>query len=100
MNFYLCASVVEHFLILRGSVVVCEGLKASMALWFQSTAHQANFVGLKHGLEEIHTTVVHNMLELIVTWVIVETTVVQMCFVVLNWTLLVTHHEFLERQEA
>ena len=96
----LCTSIVKNFLILRGSIVIGESLKTSMALGFQGTAHETHFVSLKHRLEQIHTTVIHNMLKLIITWVVMETTVVQMCLVNFNWTLLVTHHEFLERQEA
>ena len=40
------------------------------------------------------------MLKLIVAWVIVETAIVQMRLIDLDWALLVAHHELLERQEA
>jgi len=44
--------------------------------------------------------VVENAFELMITWVVVETSIVQMSLFDFNWASFITHHEFLEGQET
>jgi hypothetical protein len=43
---------------------------------------------------------IKNTLNLIITWIIEETSIVEMSFINLNWASFIAHHKLLERQEA
>ena len=90
----------KNFSVFVGAISVCKLLKSVVALGFQGTTHQSNFVHFKHRFEEVRAAIVHDCLKLVKAWVVVEATVDKMSLVNLDWAPLVAHHELLERQEA
>ena len=90
----------ENFFVLGRTVHVCECLQSGMALWFQCSRHQPDFVHFKHWLKQICTARIHDVLKLIVAGIIMETTVVQMGLVNLDWAPFIAHHKLLESEEA
>ena len=93
-------SVVEDFLVLGATILIHKCLQSGVTWWLQGAREYPDFVCLVHGLEQIWTAVVLDVLELIVTGIVPEATIVQLTLIQLHWTSLIAKHKFLKRQEA
>lgn len=75
-------------------------MKSSITLSFLGTRHQSHLVHLEQGLKKIRTAMIQNVLEWTETWVVEETSIVEVGLVNLDWASLVADHVFLEGEEA
>ena len=90
----------KDFLIFGTSVKVGERLQPGVALWLERSRHKAYLVHFEHGLEQVLATVIKGGFKLVVAWVVMETSIMQMSLTYLDWASLVAHHELLEGEEA
>ena len=69
-------------------------------MWLDVTREQSGTIEFEEWFEKIGTTRFHDLLDLIVAWIVEETVIVQVSLVELDWAAIVTKHKLLERHEA
>lgn len=100
MQCVLNNSEVERFSVGNGSVSIDLCLKSTDVLGLGVSTHDTDLVNFEERLEQISSTNIEKMFNLIIARVLPESLIVKICLIQLNWRAFITLHELLEVQEA